>query len=214
MKIELTHYYPEFIRYYKMAEDQQAKCNLGTTPYLQSQMNDDLMENVELYDVVERKLAGFSQIVNDVFYGWTDKHPYWHKMKAGHHTAQRKIVATNWTGKNAEFNLQEWLYVFLLHRVCGSGINYATKPSGYHNTLLFELYKCKNIQEMTKMVMTYPKSFYTSVGYQFPAFPKPPAGSKFKRGGDFYLVEYAPKLVSDLSVFLRKGGKKHLREIC
>ena len=44
-------------------------------------MNDDLLENVELYDVVERKYAGFSQIVNDVFYGWTPEHPYWDKME-------------------------------------------------------------------------------------------------------------------------------------
>ncbi len=213
MKIELTHYYPEFLRYYKLAEDQQAKCNLGTTPYLQSNMGDALLENVELYDVVERKFAGFSQIVNDVFYGWTDKHPYWHKMIAGHHTKQRKEVASNWTGMQDVLGLEEWLYVFLLHRVCGSGINYATKPSGYHNTLLFELYKCDNIEEMVKMVKTYPKSFYTSVGYQFPAFPKPPAESKYKRGGDYYLSEFAPKLVRELSPWLTAGNKKDLREI-
>lgn len=213
MKIELTPYYPEFIRYFKLAEDQMVKCNLGSVPYLKSSMGDDLMENVELYDVVERKFAGFSQIVNDVFYGWTDKHPYWHKMQKGHHTVQRKTVATNWTGKHSEFGLEEWLYVFLLHRVCGSGINYATKPSGYHNTLLFELYKCKDIPEMTKMVMDYPKSFYTSVGYQFPAFPKPPAGSRHKRGGDYFLVEFAPRLVKDLVKFLEEGGKKDLRQI-
>ena len=213
MKIELTHYYPEFLRYYKLAEDQQSKCNLGTVPYAHSKMGDDLLENVELYDVVERKLAGFSQIVNDVFYGWTDKHPYWHKMKSGHHTKQRKEVASNWTGMQDVFGLEEWLYVFLLHRVCGSGINYATKPSGYHNTILFELYKCDSIEEMVKMVKTYPKSFYTSVGYQFPAFPKPPAGSKYKRGGDYYLSEFAPKLVRELSPWLTDGNKKDLREI-
>lgn len=213
MKIELTHYYPEFVRYFKLAEDQQAKCNLGTIPYKESQMNDDLLENVELYDVVERKFAGFSQIVNDVFYGWTDKHPYWHKMQSGHHTNQRKLVATNWTGKHSEFGLKEWLYVFLLHRVTGSGINYANKPSGYHNTLLFELYKCKSIPEMVDLVKTYPKSFYTSVGYQFPAFPKPPSGSGYRRGGDYYLAEYAPRLVTELETFLTSGGRKDLRQI-
>ncbi len=204
MKIEMTHYYDEFLRYFQLAKDQQAKCNLGTIPYKESQMGDALLENVELYDVVERKFAGFSQIVNDVFYGWDPSHPYWHKMQAGHHSKQRKIVATNWTGKQKVFGLEEWLYVFLLHRVCGSGINYSQKPSGYHNTLLFELYKCNTIEDMVDMVKTYPKSFYTSVGYQFPAFPKPPGGSGYKRGGDYYLAEFAPRLVRDFAKFLQE----------
>jgi hypothetical protein len=62
--IETTRYYDEYINYFKLAEIQQAKCNLGSIPYLESNMGDDLLENVELYDVVERKFAGFSQIVN------------------------------------------------------------------------------------------------------------------------------------------------------
>ena len=74
--MELTKYYDEYLRYFHLAKDQQAKCNLGSIPYAESQMGDDLLENVELYDVVERKYAGFSQIVNDVFYGWTPEHPY------------------------------------------------------------------------------------------------------------------------------------------
>ena len=211
MKIETTQYYPEFLRYFALAKDQQVKCNLGIIPYNESKMNDDLLENVELYDVVERKFAGFSQIVNDVFYGWHPSHPYWHKMVSGHHTYQRKTVATCWSGKQKVFGLEEWLYVFLLHRVCGSGINYSKKPSGYHNTILFDLYPCASIEDMVKVVKTYPKSFYTSVGYQFPAFPKPTAG--YKRGGDYYLSEFAPRLVRELAPWLIAGQKKDLRQI-
>jgi hypothetical protein len=183
------------------------------TPHAESDMNDDLLHHVELYDVVERKFAGFSQIVNDVFYGWTDQHPYWEKMKAGKITSQRDIVAHNWTGKHTDFSLPEWLYIFILHRVCGSAINYATKPSGYHNTLLFSLHNCKTIEDMVEMINTYQYSFYTSVGYQFPAFPKPPSESKYKRGGDYYLSEYAPRLARELAEFLERGGQRSLREI-
>ena len=213
MKIEMTHYYPEFLRYFGLAKDQQAKCNLGIVPYKESRMGDDLLEYVELYDVVERKFAGFSQIVNDVFYGWDSLHPYWHKMQDGYHTTQRKTVATNWSGKQKIFGLEEWLYVFLLHRVCGSGINYSKKPSGYHNTILFDLHECKTIEDMVDVVKTYPKSFYTSVGYQFPAFPKPLPGSGYKRGGDYYLCEFAPRLVRELATFLQSGSSKDLRQI-
>ena len=209
--MELTDYYDEYIRYFNLAKDQQAKCNLGTVPYLDSEMGDDLLEHVELYDVVERKYAGFSQIVNDVFYGWTERHPYWHKMEKGFHTRQRETVAKNWTGKHNEFSLPEWLFVFIVHRVCGSGINYSFKPSGYYNTILFNLHQCRNIEEMVNMIKHYPVSFYTSVGYQFPQFPKPQGD--YKKGGDYYLGEYAPRLARDLAEFLEKGGRKDLREI-
>lgn len=217
--IETTQYYDEYIRYFNLAKEQQEKCNVslnppyGMIPHAESDMNDDLLHYVELYDVVERKYAGFSQIVNDCFYGWTEEHPYWEKMKAGKITSQRDIIAHNWTGKHADFKLPEWLYIFILHRVCGSAINYSTKPSGYHNTILFGLHNCKNIEDMVEMVNNYPSSFYTSVGYQFPAFPKPPAGSRYKKGGDYYLSEYAPRLARDLAEYLESGGQRSLREI-
>ena len=220
MSIEPTEYYSEFIRYFHLAKDQQVKCNTATqSPYgmidhADSGMNDDLMEKVTLYDVVERKLAGFSQIVNDCFYGWTPEHPYWPKMQAGKVTRQREMVAHAWSGKHSDFDLPEWLYIFILHRVCGSAINYATQPSGYHNTILFDLHKARTIEEMVKMVNGYPASFYTSVGYQFPAFPKPPAGSHYKRNGDYFLSEFAPRLARELAEWLqRSNAKRDIREI-
>jgi len=213
MNIEPTEYYDEYIRYFKLASDQQVKSNLGSIPHLQSNMGDDLMEHVELYDVVERKYAGFSQIVNDAFYGWSEDHPYWEKMKDGNITKQRKQVTKDWTGKHCDFSLPEWLYVFLLHRVTGSAINYGTKPSGYHNTILFYLHEAKTIEEMVGMVNRHPSPFYTSIGYQFPSFPKVPIGKQYKRGGDYYLSEYAPRLVRDMSEWLESGGKRDLREM-
>ena len=107
--IETTKYYDEFIRYFHLAKDQQEKSNLGHTPHIDSQLGDPLMENIELYDVVERKFAGFSQIVNDCFYGWSEDHPYWSRMEAGLYTHQRKEVATNWNDKKNTFGLSEWL---------------------------------------------------------------------------------------------------------
>jgi len=209
--IKPTRYYDEFLHYFKLASKQQEECNLGTLTHTQSTVEDDLMKHVELYDVVERKYAGFSQIVNDIFYGWTEEHPYWNKMKIGMHSKPREIIAKNWTGKKDKFGLVEWLYVFLFHRLTGSGINYAYKPSGYYNTMLFDLHKCDDIPQMIKMIKTYHKPFYTSVGYQFPAFPKPT--ENYKRGGDYFLCEFAPKLAEDVAKFLEEGPKKDIREI-
>ena len=69
------------------------------------------MEQVELYDVVERAYAGFSQIVQDCFHGWTPESlPYWKQMQAAPmHTLNVKRVAKDWTGKQDEFDLPEWL---------------------------------------------------------------------------------------------------------
>ena len=206
-----TKYYEEFIYYYTLAKKQQEECNLGLIPHERSSVQDDLMKHVHLFDVVERKYAGFSQIANDVFYGWSEDHPYWERMQAGMATKQRETVAKNWTGKRNVFGLREWLYLFLLHRVTGSAINYSQKPSGYHNTLLFHLHECDNIDQMTEVVRTHDKPFYTSVGYQFPSFPKPLPG--YKRGGDYYLCEFVPKLVEDVVRFLESGEKKELRQI-
>jgi hypothetical protein len=206
-----TKYYDEFIRYYNLAKTQQEECNLGVLKHSESTVQDDLMKHVELYDVVERKFAGFSQIVNDVFYGFTDKHPYWHKMELGLMTKQREEVAKNWTGKDRVFDVDEWVYLFLLHRLTGSGINYAQKPSGYYNTLLFHLHECDNIEQMTEVVKSHPKPFYTSIGYQFPSFPKPQGN--YKRGGDYFLCEYVPQLARDVTRFLQTGEKKDLREL-
>ena len=218
--IQTTEYYDEFIRYFYMALDQQIKCNVadvepyGMMKHEESNMGDELFHHVHLYDVVERKYAGFSQIVNDCFYGWTEKHPYWKKMEAGMHTRQREMVAKSWTGKHKDFDLPEWLYIFILHRVTGSAINYSTKPSGYYNTLLIHLHQCRTIEEMTKLVNHYPGPFYTSIGYQFPSFPKPPAGSGYKRSGDYFLTEFAPKLARNMADWLNTGNKKKdLREI-
>lgn len=230
MKIKTTQYYEEFIRYFNLALKQQELSNLGMVPHAESGMNDPLMEHIQLYDVVERKYAGFSQIINDCFYGWTPAHPYWQHMQAGKIYPQREEVAKKWTSRQNVFGLEEWLYIFILHRVCGSAINYATKPSGYHNTILFHLHECDTIEQMCEVIKQHPDPFYTSVGYQFPAFPKPPqpklaedsfvgmAGfSKpeyvYKRGGDYFLCEFAPRLARDMADYLRQGGKKDLRQL-
>ena len=209
--ITTTPYYEEFLRYYQMAKTQQEECNLGIIKHADSSVPDDLMKHVELYDVVERKYAGFSQIVNDVFYGFSEDHPYGNKMTQGHMTKQRETVSKNWTGKRSVFGLKEWIYLFLFHRLTGSGINYSMKPSGYHNTLLFEMHQADNIAQLIDIIKGATKPFYTSVGYQFPSFPKPQGN--YKRGGDYFLCEFVPQLAEDVANFLENGDKKDLREV-
>lgn len=207
MRIEPTRYYDEFLRYYEMARTQQAECNLGTVAHEAGTVKDDLMRHVHLYDVVNRKYAGFTQIILDLWYGYTGNHPYWQKLHA-----VRKPICEAASLRSRTWMLEDWLYVFIAHRVTGSGINYAKKPSGYNNTILPQLVSCKTIEDMVDVIQNRAGgSIYTSVGYQFPAFPKPPAG--YRLGGDYFLCEYTQRLARDLADWLSEGDTKPLRSV-
>ncbi len=206
MRIETTAYYDEMVRYAEMAKVQQIECNLGTTPHMHGSIKDDLMRHVELYDVVNRKYAGFTQVVLDLFYNTSPEHPYAHKLHA-----VRQPICKSFEGVEGVWGLKEWLYVFILHRVTGSGINYAKKPSGYNNTILPKLASCDSIEQMVRVIQAKSSSIYTSVGYQFPAFPKPVGD--YTLGGDYFLCSYAPQLARDLAEWLNAKGKQDLRDI-
>ena len=93
MSIEPTRYYDNFLKYFELAKKQQEDCNLGFVSHQDWDGGDELMCKVELYDVVERKYAGFSQLMNDVFYGYNEDHPYWPKMQKGMMSPQRNVVS-------------------------------------------------------------------------------------------------------------------------
>ena len=111
--IERTKYFEEFLNYFKLATTQQAATNLGTKEFKES-VPDDLMCNVQLYDVVERKYAGFGQILCDVFYGDQPDHPYWRTIKSGKATEERKYVTKKCNLLRKRFGLAEWAYLFLV----------------------------------------------------------------------------------------------------
>ena len=204
--MQMTRYYKEFLRYSFMAQEQQEQSNLGKIPHLKSRVRDPLMKNVHLFDVVERRYAGFTQILHDMIYAKTRKHPYHGKLHA-----VRAPIAKNFSGWWSQLTLPTQLYVFLVHRLTGSGINYAKSPSGYHNTVLPEFYRSRDIRGMARIIREYEPPKYTSIGYQFPAFPKPK--SPYERGGDYFMCEMLPKLAKLLAVYLTKGQKKDLRQV-
>lgn len=207
MRIELTPYYAEMVRYAGMAKIQQIECNLGVIPHMEGSVQDNLMRHVELYDVVNRKYAGFTQIILDLWYNTSKDHPYTNKL----HDIRRPICKS-FEGVEGCWGLKEWLYVFIVHRVTGSGINYAKKPSGYNNTILPKFSQCDSVADMVKVIRERgPESIYTSVGYQFPSFPKRVEGHRL--GGDYFLCSYAPQLAGDLAEWLNAKVKQDLRNV-
>jgi hypothetical protein len=192
-------YIDEFYRYYDMAKEQQVRCNLGTEKH-EDVGADDLMHHVHLYDVVERKYAGFGQILNDLWYGMTD-HPYKDKL----HDI-RKPICKNFD--SVVWDRETWLFVFMIHRLTGSAINYSKEPSGYWNTILPALHGCRDIADIVDCVKAHAnKTIYTSGGYQIAAFPK---GEGYRRGGDYFICEMVPELIADFMDFMSR--RKSFRE--
>ena len=178
-------YYSEFLRYAEMAKWQQANSNLGTILHKDTPYDDDLIKNIHLYDVVERKYAGFGQILLDMRYD-KESHPYKNKL-----TPMRTNIIETFEGNT--WGLLEWSYIFFVHRLTGSGINYAKNPSGYHNSILPKLAKCDEIGDMVEVIKTHVGPMFTSSGYQIAPFPKPQG--EYTKGGIYFMCEILPDLV-------------------
>lgn len=201
--LKMTKYYPEFLRYYKMAKWQHDNCNLGSIPYSETPFDDDLIKNVHLYDVVERKYAGFTQILLDMWFS-PESHPYKHKMD------KKRLYICKQALTNF-FALEEWLYVFFIHRLTGSGINYAKNPSGYHNSPLLNFRNCGGIDDIIEAYKEIDGPKFTSSGYQIAPFPKPKG--EYTKGGDYFICEILPELIQKLSWYLQHGKKRSFRKV-
>lgn len=195
MDLITTPYYDEFLRYYKMCKWQHDHCNLGTTPHGETIFDDDLIKNVLLYDVAERKYAGFTQLILDMWYPIED-HPYRLKLPEW-----RKKLIHSFDIFRVNAALEEWLYVFFIHRLCGSAINYAQMPAGYWHSPLYDFASCAGVGGMVNKLRTLGhKPIYTSIGYQIAPFPK--AVGEYRRGGDYFMCEHLPDLCAKFRDFL------------
>ena len=201
--LSMTKYYDEFLRYHKMAKWQHKNCNLGVIPYDDTPWDDDLIKNVFIYDVVERKYAGFTQLILDMWYDY-ENHPYKNKMNE-----KRKSIVDSFSNTNS-WKLTDWLFVFFVHRLTGSGINYSLSPTGYFNSILLKFNECNGISDMIEVIKNHNGPMYTSIGYQIAPFPKPKGN--YVRGGDWFICEILPILVYEFSKFLEKG-KKNFRDL-
>ena len=67
-KITLTPYFADFLLYYEKAKKLQNDCNLGGKPFV-GHVGDDLMEQITIYDTVERQHAGFQNMLQDLWFG-------------------------------------------------------------------------------------------------------------------------------------------------
>ena len=195
--LEPTPYHAEFISYLHRAKQLQDKVNLGGQAW---RCGDDLMDSVSIYDTVNRRHAGFSNVLMDLFHGRNT--PKWFKKG----DQLRCIIDESYV---RDRSLDEWLYLWIVHRVTGSGASFEA-DHGYRNTPMFEIAKGRNVKEMSKLLVGVisRRPIFTSIGNQPPMFAPTSCGT---RPGAKYLTQDAPILARDLAKWLHKASSPHNR---
>jgi hypothetical protein len=197
MKITPTPYYQDFLNYYQKAKVLQNQCNLGGKPYVGA-VGDDLMEQVHIYDTVERRYAGFSNMLQDLWLA--EDNPKFKKQSHFH-----QGLTMSFSGLREKWTLTTWIYVFLVHRLTGSGASFE-RDHGYRNTIIPQIARFDNVSDMADYIKIHHGPMFTSIGNQIPAFPKP--RGEYKTGGKLYLCEYAPKLAAELVAYISWANTK------
>lgn len=156
-------------------------------------VGDPLMEAIPIYNTVQRRYAGFSNVLEQLWYG-SMAPKIVANQKRGFITSQRA-----WQGR-IKHHLDAWLYITLAHRITGSGASFEW-DHGWRNNRISEmaLVGAGNVYTMANWLADYDGPIFTSIGNQIPPFPK--------CGGREYLRTIAPELVKLTAVWLRE----HLR---
>ena len=198
MIVEKTRYFKDFEDYYTRASILNRR-NAQLLPK-ETMTGDELQDVIPIYDTVWRSWAGFSKVLEDAWKG-----------PEGVHAGKKHLPRSY----RDVLGLEEWLYVFLVHRITGSGASFE-RDHGYRNTVLLPvLTNCKlkhGVGEMADYILDQSSSrpIFTSIGNQIPPFNKPEA--PYSRGGIMYLHRDGPRFVAALAEFLagsagRKGVK-------
>jgi hypothetical protein len=187
--LEPSIYFLEAIAYHQRAKRLQDR-NMGLLP-VEIVSGCPLQDQVHIYDTVNRWAAGFSNVPQEMFLGSENPKHNWN-IKHGYATS----------GYRDKFKNSDWFYIFLIHRICGSGASFAMigdcklPPHGWYNTPV--PYLCENAdsaQSIGRLIKDFNGPMFSSIGNQIPSFNKPTA--PYTQGGREYLVEVAPKLSID-----------------
>ena len=193
-----NNFYYDFQRYYWNAWRIEQKKQGNTTDWYMKgfeKSGDEFMDTIPVYDSGNRFLVLITKALRDQWDMKDDKR--------------------HWT-------LNEWLYIFMVHRITGSGSSF-DQDHGYKNTIIPQLGELNDIDEMTDWIYEYNGPMYTSGGCQIPAFPKldnpfcKPWTYDFrmlteKAQGKLYLCTLLPQLIDKLAKRMKSGKMTH-REV-
>lgn len=201
-KLIETIYWEDFKKYYERAVILQ---NINIVSENGRDTSEDLhvdcplQHHITIYDTVDREFAGFSNAIQQIWYG--SKNPKKWQRDSRFDSYDIKTV--------------DWFFLFLMHRVTGSGASFS-HDHGFRNSVLSDMaLNAENYMDMRDYVlgeMQKLRPIFTSIGNQIPQFPKPT--EEYPRGSQLYIAEYMPKLVVDfynhvsenpLSMSIRQG---------
>lgn len=192
--------YPELLRYVGMAavlQDANMKSEHGRDTSVRL-VPDALCQWVTIYDVIERRYAGFSNALQQVRLG-DDNPKQWQRLP-------------EFNSAIYELSFSAWMYVYLLHRVTGSGASFA-RDHGFRNSIVADAVRAymrgatMPDYVLKEMQAPKPRPIFTSIGNQIPAFPKvtEPYVSYF-RGSERYIHQIMPEMLLDLHGVLMARG--------
>ena len=197
-KVIPTRYWDDFLQYYDRAVALQGiniQSENGRDPHESDDLHvdDPLMHYITIYDVIERKYAGFSNAIQQI----------WH----GSNNPKTWQIDNRFDGIHSTYSEKDWLWLFLIHRVTGSGASFSW-DHGFRNSILSDMaLNSANMGDMREYVLSEMRGgrpIFTSIGNQIPPFPKP--SGEYSRGGERYIGEFMSDLVDDLYEHLVDSG--------
>lgn len=186
----------DYVRKAKILQDASLQNGGLGTPKV-PKVGDPLMEAIPIYNTVQRRYAGFSNVLEQLWYG--PKAPKVQANKArGFYDPKLKA----WKGivTNGPPLIRAFMFLALAHRITGSGASFEW-DHGWRNNKIYEVGHLDDYREMGRILCTYDGPIFTSIGNQIPPFPK--------MGGRNYLNTVAPELVEKTYKWLVFMVNKH-----
>lgn len=181
-----------FLDYYNKAKMMQGLKFEGAS-YTESDINDDLIWNIPIYDVVNRRYAAFSSLLEALVY--KEKDPKGNGIYFWKHNVLKN----------------DFIDLCYLFRLCGSGINYKPKTSkepwgshGFGNFWIVDMLR-NDITNRSEWIHFIPeKNFCDVKGYLLPMIPG---------GLRNFIVKESLDLVNHIKDFINKGDKVGIKQV-
>lgn len=197
-----TKFYEDFLFYYRKAQVLQCK-NLLIVDQ-ESTVSDPLMDNITIYDTVNRRQAGFSKALEDI-----------------HGVRQRKDLI-RYPNHEGELDAMTFHFLHLFHRFTGSGASFEPRllkdgslnprEHGYCNNKVNDLANLRYIDQMNEFIVKCTVPMITSKGNQPPSI-KNGDPAKYRLAQQYYFDNFAKQFIYDYMTFLINHEYEHDKSV-
>lgn len=201
--MKTTEFFDDFKQYYLKAKFLQ-KMNLR--PDTKGSVKDPIMDNVTIYDTINRKYAGFSKALEDV------------------HGVRTRTDLQRYSNYNNILDSFQFHFLHLFHRFTGSGASFqptilqngTRNPNehGYYNNHIEQLANIfavtKDVDDVLQYIVQNTKPMVTSVGNQPPSL-KNGDPTKYRLAQQYYFDNFACDFIHAYLNFLMNFEYEHNR---